>query len=300
VQVSGPIAGGVKDAAAAHAAAAARAAGVSVHALSASASIGELQAVSDLFTDTWATPERHPPSPVNSLRALSYSGSYVVAALRDDVMVGAALAFLATAHGRTSLFSHSLAVHPAYRRSGIGYAIKMHQRRWALDRSIDLVQWTFDIARVHNAHLNISKLGALGVRYLPDFYGTMHDDLNAGRHSDRVLVDWHLDGERARAAATTGRCPDARVAVHVAAGDPAGVDSDQDGLPRVHHAPTGDHEVYLVNATALLAEDAANVRRPVWQACLRDVCARAFAAGLVLDDVSRDGWYLFTRGLSCA
>ena len=42
------------------------------------------------------------------------------------------------------------------------------------------------------------KLGATAVEYLPNFYGTMTDEINAGDDSDRLFVFWDLAAKRSR------------------------------------------------------------------------------------------------------
>jgi predicted GNAT superfamily acetyltransferase len=71
----------------------------------------------------------------------------------------------------------------------------MHQRSWALDRDIDWIVWTYDPLVRRNAWFNIAVLGADVHEYLPSFYGTMTDALNAGDESDRLLLAWDVHQE---------------------------------------------------------------------------------------------------------
>jgi hypothetical protein len=48
------------------------------------------------------------------------------------------------------------------------------------------MRWTFDPYALRNAHFNFTVLGAIGIRFLPDFYGAPG--------TDRVLVSWDLTG----------------------------------------------------------------------------------------------------------
>jgi predicted GNAT superfamily acetyltransferase len=78
------------------------------------------------------------------------------------------------------------------RHAGIGRAIKLHQRTWAIERGLDRITWTFDPLVRRNAWFNLAILGADVDAYLPSFYGEMSDAINAGDVSDRLLLAWDL------------------------------------------------------------------------------------------------------------
>lgn len=65
--------------------------------------------------------------------------------------------------------SQSLAVDPAFRGRGIGFALKRMQAQRAQIKGIDLVEWTTDPLLFTNAMLNFGKLRALCIQFLPDF-----------------------------------------------------------------------------------------------------------------------------------
>ncbi|MGB0113601.1 MAG: hypothetical protein WBP59_10305 [Ilumatobacteraceae bacterium] len=108
------------------------------------------------------------------------------------VMIGASLGLLATHGGRPALHSHVTGLVPTQRGTGLGRALKLHQRAWALEHGIDRITWTFDPLVRRNAWFNIGVLGAGVDAYLPSFYGTMTDAINAGDESDRLHVVWDL------------------------------------------------------------------------------------------------------------
>lgn len=168
--------------------------------------LSELRQAADLFDRTWAS-DNGSYMPLNLLRALSHAGCHVSAAVAEDGrMVGALVAFLGIHEGRTALHSHMLAVASDARGRNIGYALKLHQRVWSLERGIDVVTWTFDPLMSRNAYLNLTQLGARVAEYLPDFYGRMADSINVADESDRMLAAWSLVDERTLAAtsATSG------------------------------------------------------------------------------------------------
>ena len=84
---------------------------------------------------------------------------------------------------------------------GVGFGLKQHQRTWSMDRGVMSIEWTFDPLVRRNAHFNLVKLGADAVEYLVNFYGPMDDGINTGEESDRILVRWNLQSEKAAAAA---------------------------------------------------------------------------------------------------
>jgi predicted GNAT superfamily acetyltransferase len=129
---------------------------------------------------------------VELLTAMAHSGGYVAAAFDRDRMVGASVGFLADHHGRMALHSHITGVVDSMRHAGIGRAIKLHQRAWAIERGLGWITWTFDPLVRRNAWFNIAILGADVDAYLPSFYGEMTDAINVGDDSDRLLMAWDM------------------------------------------------------------------------------------------------------------
>ncbi len=139
---------------------------------------------------------------IEILMAVSHSGGYVSAAYETrgdgERMLGASVGILARHHGQPALHSHITGLLPGARRSGLGRAMKMHQRRWAEAHDIEWIVWTFDPLVRRNAWFNIEILGAEVHEYLPSFYGTMTDAINAGDESDRLLMAWPVVSGDAR------------------------------------------------------------------------------------------------------
>ncbi|WP_310740304.1 GNAT family N-acetyltransferase [Microbispora sp. H10885] len=147
----------------------------------------EFGRVVELFDDIWHPEPWNPPVTAELMRALSHAGGYVAGAFDGPDLVGACVGFLAAPAGQV-LHSHVTgAVRP-----GAGFALKLHQRAWALRRGLSRITWTFDPLVRRNAHFNLVKLAARPEEYLPDFYGPMGDALNAGDESDRLLAVWRL------------------------------------------------------------------------------------------------------------
>lgn len=120
------------------------------------------------------------------------AGAAGAAGAAAGTMLGASLGLLARHDGRAALHSHVTGLLPAARGGGLGRALKLHQREWALHHGIDVVTWTFDPLVRRNAWFNITVLGADVDEYLPSFYGEMNDAINAGDESDRLHVVWDL------------------------------------------------------------------------------------------------------------
>jgi len=144
----------------------------------------------------------------------SRSGGRVLGAFAQEKMVGFVLAFSACREGRMHLHSHMTAVLPEFQDRGIGKQLKLAQRRDALNRNIDLIEWTFDPLQLGNANFNINHLGAVVREYLPDVYGTTTSRLDSGLPTDRLVAEWWirdarveqiLDGRPFRPAAESRR-----------------------------------------------------------------------------------------------
>jgi predicted GNAT superfamily acetyltransferase len=155
----------------------------------------EMVALSEVFQQVWGSVTQLVT--IEILMAVTHSGGYVSAAYEtrggSERMLGASVAILARHQDQPALHSHITGLLPGARRSGLGRAMKMHQREWAANHGIDWIVWTFDPLVRPNAWFNISVLGAEAHEYLPSFYGTMTDSINAGDDSDRLLLAWAVN-----------------------------------------------------------------------------------------------------------
>lgn len=159
----------------------------------------QLRELAELFSSIWGFAD---PLDASTLRALSHSGNYVAAAFAEGHMIGGLVGWLGgEPPNHLHMHSHILGVLPTTQARGVGFALKQHQRDWCMARGVMAIEWTFDPLVRRNAYFNLTKLGAGAVGYLVDFYGPMEDVINKGDESDRLLIRWDLDSERARAAA---------------------------------------------------------------------------------------------------
>ena len=157
--------------------------------------IAETEAMSAFFMQVWADgPE---VVPFDLALAAQHVGGYSAIATVDGKIVGASFGFQGSVEslpGQRILHSHVTAATVP----GVGFAIKQHQKQWALEQGIDAITWTFDPLVRRNAVFNFEKLGALGIEYLPNFYGTMTDAINAGDDSDRLFTYWPISANALR------------------------------------------------------------------------------------------------------
>jgi predicted GNAT superfamily acetyltransferase len=124
------------------------------------------------------------------------TGGQVMTAYEGDTPVGFALAFAAMRDGLTYLHSHMVGVVEGYQNRGVGRLLKLAQREDALERGIDLIEWTFDPLQLKNAHFNIERLGAIVRHYIPNLYGRTTSPLHAGLPTDRLVAEWWVRSQR--------------------------------------------------------------------------------------------------------
>jgi predicted GNAT superfamily acetyltransferase len=101
--------------------------------------------------------------------------------------------------GEPCHWSHMLAVRETHRDRGIGGALKAFQRATLEALAIPTMYWTYDPLVARNAYLNLEKLGARIVEYVPDMYGD--DECSTTDSiigSDRVVVRWDVGTQQPR------------------------------------------------------------------------------------------------------
>ncbi|WP_112239707.1 GNAT family N-acetyltransferase [Kribbella monticola] len=262
--------------------AAAASAGVRVRELS---ELAELDEVYRLYDSIWRPDPKNPPVTTELLRALTKAGNYVGGAYDGDELLGACVGFFG-APAEVAMHSHVAGVSGAARGRNVGFALKLHQRAWALQRGVAAISWTFDPLVRRNAYFNLVKLAAVPTEYLTNFYGLMDDGINNGDDTDRLLVRWQLDApEVAAAAARQPRAivlPEATIAL--------GRTADERPLP----GRPGDSGTVLV----AVPTDVEGLRttNPVaakeWRAAVREVLGGLLADGARVTGFDRAGWYV--------
>jgi len=245
--------------------------------------------------------------PTHMLMAVVHNGGLGLGAFVGEVLVGFVFGFpglVQTPDGpMLKHHSHILGVHPAWVGKGIGFAIKRAQWQMVRRQGIDRITWTYDPLLGRNAHLNITRLGAVCNTYLRSEYGIMRDGLNAGLPSDRFQVDWWLNTPRVERRLSR-RVRPALTLEHYHAAGATLIEAhwDEDMTPH----PPGNLPV--LEGSLLLLEIPTDFMRlkamnfPLareWRFYGRELFEAAFAAGyLVTDLIHGDGpsFYLLTNG----
>jgi predicted GNAT superfamily acetyltransferase len=252
--------------------------------------IRDLRQLAELLAVVWGRPGE-PSLGEDVLKALAHSGSYVAGAFAQGRLIGGLVGWLGgDPRHELHMHSHILGVLPGSEERGLGFELKQHQRRWCLEREIRVMEWTTDPLVRRNAYFNLTKLGAEAPNYFVNFYGEMQDGINAGDESDRLLIRWHLDSERAESAAR-GRSlePDAQklrewgthpVLAVGPSGEPVGTDSSA----RVLMCQVPDDIVALRRYDPALAR--------AWRAALRRALGGAMDRGYAIAGATRSGWYV--------
>jgi len=159
----------------------------------------EMTAVEELQRQVWPGSETD-LVPAHLLVTIAHNGGVVLGAFIEEQLVGCVFGFpgleMLPDGPHPKHCSHQLGVHPDYRDSGLGFALKRAQWQMVRHQGLDHITWTYDPLLSRNAYLNIAKLGAVCSTYHRTEYGEMRDGLNAGLPSDRFQIDWWINTQR--------------------------------------------------------------------------------------------------------
>ncbi len=245
----------------------------------------ECHTMADVYAEIWGLPPAETPMAGEVLIALAHSGNYVVGAFDPmGALIGGAAAWFGIddADGTRFLHSHVAGVEAASQGLGVGMALKQHQRRWCRDRGVAEIRWTFDPLVRRNAWFNLTRLGAVGVRYVEDYYGGLEDGINAGGATDRMVVHWAVDAAAEPVEAPRGAYP----VLDVGRGDaPVVLDTDP---------PATDIGVWLPPDIIAMRRGQPGLASD-WRLAQRSVLVPAFASGYRATTVTPEGWLLLTR-----
>jgi predicted GNAT superfamily acetyltransferase len=151
-----------------------------------------------LQEDTWGEgfSERVAPAILKVSQILGgvSSGAYDAAGR----LVGFVFGMTGLRDGEVVHWSDMLAVRPEARDAGLGRRLKEYQRDEMVGRGIGKMLWTFDPLQSRNAHLNITRLGAVVREYRANMYGDTDSPLHHGIGTDRFVALWLLGSERVR------------------------------------------------------------------------------------------------------
>lgn len=254
-----------------------------------------LAEVCALLDSIWRPEPTNPLLTTEFARALAHAGNYIAGAFEGPNLVGACVGFLAAPAG-VAMHSHVAGVTEAALGRDIGWALKLHQRIWALQTGLREITWTYDPLVRRNAYFNLVKLAARPREYLVDFYGEIPDAVNAGQGSDRLLLAWDLAAPEVVAAC---------------AGRPAGALDASTGAGIVRAVTVSDDDRPAVTAEASwrsarvvsiqLPADISAVRRAdpeaarEWREAVRAVLGGLMDDGWQVTGFSRDEGYFVER-----
>jgi predicted GNAT superfamily acetyltransferase len=167
-------------------------------------SYSEMLVLRQLQREIWGLDEPdfglYPPF----LYSAAKNGGMVLGAFDDNTgqMIGFLFGFLGREPGGPlKLCSQTMGVLPAWRGQDVAEALKQTQRERVIAQGLPLITWTFDPLEGPNAQLNLHKLRAISRTYWRDMYGSHFGALNAGLPTDRLLVEWWVNGQRAKSGA---------------------------------------------------------------------------------------------------
>ncbi|WP_077620739.1 GNAT family N-acetyltransferase [Bacillus sinesaloumensis] len=153
-------------------------------------SIEELQQVHKLESLVWSPEDT---VPISHTAATVKNGGFILGAFYKDQLIGFQYSFPGFDGTKPYLVSHSLGIHPDFRKLGIGEKLKLEQRKVASEKGYDLISWTYDPLETVNGNLNLHKLGAVCTSYIENAYGDMNDGMNDGISTDRFVVEWSVN-----------------------------------------------------------------------------------------------------------
>ncbi len=256
--------------------------------------IEQFDEVRAVFDEVWPTEPGGTEISSPLTKALVHAGGYVGAAYADDRVVGATLGVVGRSRTdigwHTHLHSHVAAVLPEFADRGVGAAMKIHQRAWALENDLDRIDWTFDPLVRRNAKFNLAKLGGAGVDYIEDFYGLMSDSINANDRSDRIVLAWDIASDRVERAMRGELAPRPR-ADWLERGAQIAVSSSADEVP-ITHTTNGDLQLVALpyDIVAIRQADAEAALR--WRLAVRAALHPVISSGGRLIGLTQEGDYV--------
>jgi predicted GNAT superfamily acetyltransferase len=264
--------------------------------------LDEFRAAEDVQRATWQSDDLD-IVPLHLLLTAAKNGGVVLGAFARsggtvEQLIGFVFGFIGTSDHRFGReapaavklkhCSHQLGVRPEWQSRGVGYALKVAQREAVLSQGLRHITWTYDPLESRNAHLNITRLGAVCNTYLRNLYGELRDDLNRNLASDRFQVDWWIDSRRVEVRLSRQRPPlqlrhylDAGAAIvnpaiHDQAGGPWCADSivtlDDDRF--LVEFPSNIQTIKQLNAELAYC----------WRLQVRSICEEGFARGYSVID----------------
>ncbi|MEP6729896.1 MAG: GNAT family N-acetyltransferase [bacterium] len=151
-------------------------------------SLQDFRACVELQDLVWG-PVYNDSIPASMMQIATYVGGIVLGAFASSgELAGFLFGLTGIVDGQPTHWSHLLAVRESARNQGVGRMLKEAQRNELARRGINRMSWTFDPLVAKNAYLNLNRLGARIVEYVPNMYGTTSSPLHYGLATDRLIV----------------------------------------------------------------------------------------------------------------
>lgn len=241
--------------------------------------IDDMVAAEKLELEVWGSDIY--PHPKELLIPVQHEGGLLAGAFAPDgVMIGLVFGF--PTKDPAVMHSQMLGTREDWRGFGIGANLKWFQREWCLERGYQLVRWTVDPLRAANAELNIRHLGGTASTYYIDYYGVM-PGIDAGAPTDRLLVEWRLDGDRVRSRieGTPDDCgfPEAEIILDTVKGAPSQPELDASGRSLLMRLPANFIRLSKEQPELALS----------WRLQTRDLFLHYFDKGYTVTGFTRSG-----------
>lgn len=259
------------------AAEAAQVAGVSIRPL---ADRDECHSAAVLLANLWGTEIHSAPLNSDVLVSLRHAGACLLGAFDPQAGLVGVVVGLAGEPCSAQLYSMIAGVAPDWAGRGVGVALKLAERTWALQSQAHTMIWTFDPLIRRNASFNLIRLGAKATEYMEDFYPPMHDAINVSDRPDRLVVEWDLH-------AFMPSAPPSRSGTVV-------LSCNQSGEPVRHGLPSGDWLVQTppdIERARLQAPEVA----AQWRLEMRDVMRAGYDDGRAILGFTRDAYYVIGK-----
>jgi chorismate synthase len=137
--------------------------------------------------------------PLHMFRVFAEGGGLIMNAYdKAHRPIGTSVSFPLNHDGRPILNSHMTGVVRDWQNKGVGLALKLEQRKFAIEKGLDLICWTYDPLRSQNNWFNLNKLGVIARTYYANYYGNLAAKLYRGLDSDRFLAEWWVHSPRVK------------------------------------------------------------------------------------------------------
>lgn len=145
------------------------------------------------------------------LVTLTRAGGTALGAYDTEVapprLCGCLIDLAAYQHGNLARSTLLHAVAKAVRNRGIGYRLRMVERKRCQREHVELVTWLTDPLRSTEAHFAVNKLGAIATSYERNVFGELSDPANRGLATDRLTIEWWINSPRVCEVIDKGKLP---------------------------------------------------------------------------------------------